>query len=693
MAFDFEAYNNQLFAWDEAHADMDVITRDSIILEKMLNEIPITPCPEERFFYDTCGVGLMRELVRKRSKARETEVRRLVGDAVMEGAKTRGYTGDMDIGHTAPDYENVFRLGLPGLLARLETYAEGARDEEQRRYYEAGIRTWRAALAFVGRAAEVVGNEEQAAALRSLVKRPPETLYEAVQLTFLYYVLQHRFDGSTVRTLGRLDALYEPFRAADVASGGLDDAGVDEMIEQMMRQLDGWNIHANIPFAVGGTGKDGKSAANTMSEILLETYSRLAPPNVKLHFLYTEDMPQKLVRMALDAVRKGANSICFLGDRTVTVSLVRRGEDADDARDYAVVGCYECGGRGEITCSCNARVNIPKAIEAVFGNGRDLVTDTLIGCERETVPETYEAFLTAFLDNLAHFCESAMRLTDGYESQYRYVHSAPMLSATYDACVERGRDIYCHGGAKYTNSSLNAIGLATAADALYAVKKLVYEDGEVTFEELGEILRKDWEGHERLRLRVRNQFPKYGMGCREIDETAALIVERLSAVVNGRPNVKGGSYRLGMFSIDWRHDFGRKTAATPDGRRCGETLSQNSSASFGADRQGVTAHILSVTEQDHSLTPNGSVLDLDLHSSAVEGEDGLAAMEATLMTFVRRGGFAIHYNVLDAAVLRRAMEAPEDYPNLQVRLCGWNVLFANLTSREQEEFIARAESR
>ena len=158
------------------------------------------------------------------------------------------------------------------------------------------------------------------------------------------------------------------------------------------------------------------------------------------------------------------------------------------------------------------------------------------------------------------------------------------------------------------------------------------------------------------------------------------------------PNVKGGIYRLGMFSINWRHMFGKETAATPDGRRRGEALSQNSSASFGADREGITAHILSVTKQDHTLTPNGSVLDLDFHSSAVKGEDGLAAMEATLRTYMRRGGFAVHYNVLNADVLRRAKERPEDYPNLQVRLCGWNALFTTLAPHEQEEFICRAEA-
>ena len=447
-----------------------------------------------------------------------------------------------------------------------------------------------------------------------------------------------------------------------------------------------------MPFALGGAGEDGKTAVNKMSYILLEEYARLALSEVKLHFLYTDDTPKDFVKIALEAVRGGANSICFMGDKTVTESLVKLGENREDAREYAVVGCYECGGRGEITCSCNARVNIPKALEMALNNGYDMLSGAKLGVSCEEEPKSYEEFYRFFVLQLEELCKASITLTNAYETQYKYIHSAPVLSSTYDACVESGRDIYCDGGAKYCNSSVNAFGIATAVDSLYAVKKLVYDDKTLTLSELTEILKSNWEGNEKLRLRVKNQFPKYGMGCAEIDKTAADIVEKLSGFVNGKPNAKGGIFRLGTFSINWRWEFGEKTAATPDGRVKGEPVSQNSTASIGADREGVTAHIMSATEQDFTLTPNGSTLDVDFHASAVKGEDGLEAMNAALATFMKRGGFAAHFNVLDAKTLRAAMAKPEDYPNLQVRLCGWNVLFSNLSKVEQEEFVSRAEN-
>ena len=690
MSVAFEEFRNEIFSWDEANRHLDVVTRDSIILEKIFAECDIKGRPDNTFFYDD-GFFVAHGLVFRRRKERNAEIEKRAGKAIIENTACLGYTGFFDIGHTAPDYKNIFALGLPGLLARLQKQAEGEHTEEEKKYYEAGIRVWKAAIKYVERAAVEACNEKQAEAMSALAKRPPETLFEAIQLTFVYYVIQHWFDGENVRTLGRLDGLYNRFYKSDLACGRLDEQGARALIDDMYRELDQINITANMPFAIGGTGEDGRSLVNEMSYILIEEYAKLSLPCVKLHFLYTDDMPEDFVNIALDAVRNGANSICFMGDKTVTESLVKLGEDADDAREYAVVGCYECGGRGEVTCSCNARVNMPKAIELVLNNGRDIMSGTLLGAELEKEPESFEEFYSEFINQLGILCESAMVLTDAYESQYRYLHSSPILSSTYDACVEQGRDVYCDGGAKYSNSSLNAFGIATVVDSLIAVKKLVYEDKTLTLSELTEIIKNNWEGSEKLRLTVKNRFMKYGSGYKEADLIAADIVKKLSDMVNGRPNSKGGIFRLGTFSINWRWEFGEKTAATPDGRLCGEPMSQNSTATIGADKEGVTAHITSVTEQDFTLTPNGSTLDIDFHASAVRGDEGLGVMRAMLATFMNRGGFAVHFNVLDSKILRDAMARPEDYPNLQVRLCGWNVLFSNLSREEQEEFIARSE--
>ena len=192
-------------------------------------------------------------------------------------------------------------------------------------------------------------------------------------------------------------------------------------------------------------------------------------------------------------------------------------------------------------------------------------------------------------------------------------------------------------------------------------------------------------------MTAKNKFPKFGTGDLETDAMARQIVDVLAKKISGRPNKKGGIYRLGLFSINWRWDFGRACAASADGRRAGDTVSQNTSATFGADREGATAHLTSVASLDTSNTPNGAIVDIDLHSSAVSGKNGLWALASMLKAYFAQGGFAVHYNVLNTDSLKDAAAHPEKYPNLQVRLCGWNVLFSSLSDVEKAEFIARSE--
>ena len=131
--------------------------------------------------------------------------------------------------------------------------------------------------------------------------------------------------------------------------------------------------------------------------------------------------------------------------------------------------------------------------------------------------------------------------------------------------------------------------------------------------------------------------------------------------------------------------------ASADGRLAGMPLSKNLCASAGANRDGATAEILSAASLEGDVMPNGSVLDLVLHSSSVKGEMGLEALETTLATYMGLGGMAIQYSVLNTEELREAQRHPEAYSNLQVRLCGWNARFVSLSKVEQDEFILRSE--
>jgi formate C-acetyltransferase len=131
--------------------------------------------------------------------------------------------------------------------------------------------------------------------------------------------------------------------------------------------------------------------------------------------------------------------------------------------------------------------------------------------------------------------------------------------------------------------------------------------------------------------------------------------------------------------------------ATPDGRRAGEEISKNASPTPGVDRRGVTALIRSATTMDATLANCGFCLDIMLHPTSVQGADGMAALYAILQSYLQLGGASIHFNIFSPELLRDAQKYPEKYRTLQVRVCGWNVLFNNMPKTEQDKFIERAE--
>ena len=386
-------------------------------------------------------------------------------------------------------------------------------------------------------------------------------------------------------------------------------------------------------------------------------------------------------------IRSGSNAIVFCNDDIITRGLMKLGHTKQDADNYILIGCYEPSTMGcELACTCAGYVILPKAVECAMNGGRDMLTGKLIGLPCAASFDDFDAFYREVLRQAAHFCEQSMRRIRAYEPYMALTGASPLLSGSMQCCMESGKDVY-EGGAAYNDTSINLFGIATATDSLLAVKQLVFEEKRVAFAEMADILRSNWEGQEKLRLIAKTKAPKYGCGCKDADRLAADLMARTTAVINGKPNARGGKFRCGGFSIDLRFTYGERCAASADGRFARESLSKNMSASDGIGANGVTAMMRSACAIDYTNLPNGTALDLVLHSSAVSGADGIPAMEGLVDAFMAMGGFALQINVLDPSVLKKAQQDPEKYKNLQVRLCGWNVRFVDLKKHEQDEFI------
>jgi len=381
----------------------------------------------------------------------------------------------------------------------------------------------------------------------------------------------------------------------------------------------------------------------------------------------------------------------FVNDDIAIKALMDVGIEEKDAKNYVPIGCYEPAVWGvEIGCTGNGGVNMAKAVEFVMTDGIDHKTGKLCGVKTGKI-ESWEDFVKAVKIQLKYMTESAMDYIRKIEEHYREINPDMILSAQYDESIKRGVDVY-EGGAKYNNSSLYYYFIATLVDSMAAVKKLVFDHKLVTFDKLCEIMKNNWEGHEELNKVARNLKEKYGNNNDLADSIMTDIADFGAELINNKPNSRGGVFKMALFSIDHFVEFGELTMATPDGRYEGEPLSKNLCATVGMDRNGITALINSITKMDHSKFPNGSVFDFVVHPTAVSGDDGLEAFYGILLTYIKKGGFAMHGNVFNPETLKEAQKNPEKYKNLQVRVCGWNVYFVNLSKAEQDAFIKQAEN-
>lgn len=670
---------------DAQRTEKNVMLSNARIISFLMDNCELHIPETSHFFVETNLKCFENRILRKVLDARTDLLPKYRTEANKQAIESCAYYGSQDLSHTAPDWETIFALGLEGLKQRVLSRTGRAVNPD---FIQATVMVLEAAQRFTLRAARFAkeaGRQQMAQGLQNLSVNGPRNLYEAFQMTLLYYNLQQYFEAIDVRTMGRLDQLCAPFAKTE------DPAYVAELAQRYMTEIDAIEATANMPFALGGSDEHGRSTVNFMSYILLDAYKKTMLPNVKLHILCTPDIPEDFLLRCMDSIKRGGNSLVFINDPVMIRSLEKLGIEREDARRYSIVGCYEASAREEVPCSCSTRMNLVKALEYTLHAGKDMLTGYTLGLPAPPDFATFDALYEAFWANTKFLAESAMLLTNTAEARNPSRYASPLFSATMAECVARGGDAYSNNAARYNNSSLMAIGIGTVTDALFAIRQLVYEKKMLTLPQLIGILDSNWEGQEALRSFVRTKLPKYGCGDAQVDSIAVDIANRLSGLVNRAPNGRGGMYRLGIFSIDWRAMWGEHTGASADGRRTGESLSQNASAAFGMDREGPTGHILSVTSLPGEDAANGLVLDMEMHSSAVAGENGTRVLLATLKTFLEKGGQTVHYNILDTETLKDAQLHPENHQNLQVRVCGWNAEFTKMTRQEQDEYILRSQ--
>ena len=612
-----------------------------------------------------------------------------------------------DFDHSVPDWKALVSLGFPGLRERAREYLElhrknGTLTPEIRAHFDAMEITVNALLETLQRLIRYArehhpdhpGIMEEIAALEQLSVGAPRNFYEVLMLIYLHFYFCEQIDHMQVRAIGgNLDVLLYPFYQNDLKTGRFTGEQIRKFLTCFFMQWGSIDNYWGHPFFLGGTGRNGESLYNEVSFLILDIIRELALPTPKIQLKIAKNTPGELLRTALKMVRDHHSSLTFVSEAGITRALGGLGFSEEEARTCNITGCYEFAPRSASNVTGASLLNILKSVELIFSNGTDPRTGFQVQCGAKKLEEinSFDDFYTAFLTYLEENVETILQCTFENERYLHEINPSPLYSLTIENSLKTGQDGFAKGNV-HNLTQIQLTGVGTAVDSLMAVRKYVFEKKELSLVEMSGILKRNWEGAEQLRMKILRDREKYGNGIREVDHYAAEIVRFISSKVNLRPNSRNGFFITSGHCARAFITLGNLTGATPDGRLAGEEMSKNLSPAMGADVNGITALIRSVTTIDSRDLPGDFPLDAMLHPTSVAGDEGLEALRALIFTYFERNGIVIQFNIFNAEELEAAQREPEKYANLQIRVCGWNVRFAELPENEQNAYIRRAKN-
>ena len=608
-------------------------------------------------------------------------------------ARARELSFGCDVGqdsHMAVDFPLLLSEGVEGILGRIDGYLASCAEDKHafylccKRCLEAVVKHSEnyaeRALQLSRESADPVRREELAEIARICRKvpaRPAESFYEAVQSV---HFICHCLTLNPLRLcaqqfqLGHPDRYLLPYYEKDIKDGRLTRERARLLLDCL-----GLQINMRVPnglscgYMVGGRDENGRIVQNELTELLMQVIGdiRLVYPAVGL--CHTEGMDGKYLDEACRLLCRGYSHPAVFNDDVITKGLMHYGVPAEQACNYIHSTCVEI----TPVAASNVWVASP------YTNLPQLLLDRM---DRE-YPD-FEALLEAYLEGLDARIDFAYRRELDYRALRTQHALNPLLSCFVNDCLARGRDIE-QGGARYNWIMPSFVGMANLVDSLYAVRRLVFEEKKITLTALKAVLDADFEGQEALLGYIQNRLPKYGNDVDEIDGYFSLITEHIAAECEKHTRRHPDTALIpSVFCWVMHERFGRKTGATPDGRRAGFPLGDGSGPCQGREMKGPTASVLSSTKWDHGKFIGGVAVNLKFSKAAL-GADSATAMRAVAETYLKRGGFEVQINVVDNLTLQKAQSHPEQYRDLVVRIGGYSDYFVKLSPEMQQEVILR----
>jgi formate C-acetyltransferase len=541
---------------------------------------------------------------------------------------------------------------------------------------------------------------------RRVPAHAPRDFWEALQMYwFVHLGTITELNGWDAMTPGHLDQHLTPFYEKGLADGTLTRESAKELLACLWIKV---NNHPAPPkvgvtakesgtyndfthINLGGLKRDGSDGTSEISYLILEVVDelRLLQPQTSVHI--SQKTPDRFLKAAARVIRNGCGYPSVFNTDAVVMEQMRVGKTVEDAREGGCSGCIETGAFGKEAYILTGYLNVPKVLELALNDGRDQLTGRQIG-PRTGDPRdfsSFDALYAAFARQLEWVVDLKVRVNNYIERMYAAHSPAPFLSVVIHDCIEKGLDYY-NGGPRYNTNYIQCCGIGTVTDSLSAIKTHVFDSGAMSMDQLLAALRANFDGAEALRLKLWNKTPFFGNDDDRADDIMRRVYDSLFTTIDGRPNTKGTAYHLNMLSTTCHVYFGKMLGASANGRLAYLPESDGTSPSHGADRNGPTAVVKSLSKMDQ-IKSGGTLLNQRFLPGVLKSDQDLDKLCQLVRTYFRLGGHHIQFNVVDTATLRQAQAKPEEYRNLLVRVAGYSDFFVDLDLDHQEEIIRRTE--
>ena len=518
-----------------------------------------------------------------------------------------------------------------------------------------------------------LGKLKEMAALYDIdISGPAKTAREAFQWTYFGYLAAIKEQNGAAMSLGRVSTFLDIYIARDMERGLLDEQGAQELVDAFVLKLR-MARHLRTPEynelfggdpmwiteSLGGIGTDGRTLVTKNSFRFLNTlYTLGSAPEPNLTVLWSERLP------------RGFKEFCA----KVSIDTDSIQYESDDVMrpiygdDYGIACCVSAMQIGKQMQFFGARCNLPKLLLLALNGGYDTMTGSTIGPQEEPIMDEVLDYDTV----MARF------------SQYRrwlcalYVNTMNVIHYMHDKYAYEKIQMALHDTDVHRFMAFGVAGLSVIADSLSAIR---YAKVRPIRDESGHIVEFDIEG----------DFPKFGNDDDRVDQIAATMLRAVSEELKRTPAYRGAEHTLSALTITSNVVYGKKTAATPDGRKRGEPFAPGANPMHGRETNGALAALNSVSKLPYTCCRDGisNTFSITPGTLGNTDEERVANLTAILDGYFHNRAQHINVNVLNREKLIDAYENPEKYPNLTIRVSGYAVHFNKLSREQQREVISR----